>query len=340
MSATDTAHEGLAIDRILSNAGMSWRRSLPPPPEAAFADLKPPAFGVLGGAAIGLAIAGLFVAGAAFTLTRLSEPRTGGGTEAVRPGDRVEAHGTFVAAPGGSPVICRPLDSLDTGAEARTPPTCSPISVRIEGVDVRSLLTWGETRAGTFFVDSVRITGSWTGEAIVVDAIEPVPIESDYGTIPCDPPPTGWPPGPTSPLETEDATASLADAVQGDPARFSGYWGVTDPSGGTDGRALDVLVVGVRGDMDAARGDLEAVYPYALCLVSVRFSESELEKAARDLARDRASELTWAPRVDVELNRVRVRIKIVDDSWAALLAERPEIHPDALVRRSDQEGSA
>jgi hypothetical protein len=88
-----------------------------------------------------------------------------------------------------------------------------------------------------------------------------------------------------------------------------------------------VAVVTVRGDLAAARSELEALYPLGLCLVpAAAVTDERLETVAAALKRP-----GWNPLIDRAGGRVLVRLAVLDEDAAALLGAFPEAVPLPLV---------
>jgi len=250
----------------------------------------------------------------------------------VMPGDRVTASGTVVVKPGEAPAICRPFDDPQTGASAAQPPVCSPISARLDGLDV-SALPHAEERAGVRFSEWMRVDGVWTDRAIHVDSMEWLgPPTGASVDVPCPAPDGGWPDPPPADLAGEAAVARLASEVASHPDLYAGYWGAeTARASATSGSTTTVLVVAVVGDPGEARSRLDAVYAFGLCLVEAKYSAADLDRVARALAGQPGQ--LWGPQVDPSLNRVRVILTMLDADWVDRLSAYPEAFPDLLVTK-------
>ena len=317
------------IDRVLREAGASWRKGQPPPPELApLAELATQGrrrrwlFVPIGatGIALVLTITAMLVGRPADNAAVAAWSTDDIAAQIVRVGDRVRARGMVRIAPGEQPVICRPYTDLETSSA----PECSPISVPLLGLDASSLPEPME-RGGVVFDEIVAITGVWTGDAISVETVASDLGRVDLTVVPCPAPPTGWVLPSGEPADIESQIRRLADELSEHPADYAGYW----PAFPSPNDAA-VMVVSVLGGAEERRQTLTAVYPWAICLVEARFAVQDLESLAVALDPPGPG---WPPHVDLRLNRVLVPVILVDQAVVDRLAEYPQALPEALMTR-------
>jgi hypothetical protein len=88
------------------------------------------------------------------------------------------------------------------------------------------------------------------------------------------------------------------------------------------------MVVATVGDIGAARDRLEQLVPYPICVAPVRYSTRQLAATAEAL---RVANTGWTVDVDPQVNRVRVRLAVIDGQTLSAIAQRPEALADPLV---------
>lgn len=212
----------------------------------------------------------------------------------VEPGDRVVGVGQLVDPDGQPPRLCTGLDVIWSATYH-----CTSLSVIVSGVDVASLP--GVRRSnGATYVDAV-VHGGWDGGTLRVDQVGgpaltfPVSPELDCEyTVPgaIGDPQAGGQEGPYRQLQS---------IIDGDPTTYAGIW--RSNSGGP------ALVVATTKDLVLAGALLRASFPFALCLVHVTYSMSDLNAMAARLRLP--SGVAWRPEVDVRRNRVLVRVPVL-----------------------------
>lgn len=326
------------LERRLRDSGVRWRLSQAPPPQIvgpfdslSRRHMRPKSPSVIMSLAAALALGGLGLAGIG-----LSQHHPGAqpsqqelSADVIGDGDHVSATGTLVVASDQSVRVC----VLDfTRARFDDPPRCSPIAVELVGVDLARVPNL-QSVAGTSFSYTVTVIGTWTGGRLVVDSISAPTPASANSVVPCPKPAGGWSFSNVSPSQVEAATARLANEIANKPSLYSGLWSVpitgSDASGGDTSPAVEV--VGVAGDPDTVRPQLEGLFPYPLCVTRVPYS-------AQDLAATRASlalaNTAWSVEAVVRLDRVRVRLTNVDAATASLLAKYPAAVAEPLVQKA------
>jgi hypothetical protein len=203
------------------------------------------------------------------------------------PGDRVTAVGTVRRADGEPDRLCHP-DQVYR-AIALPPGESHPCL----GVDLRGL--------GELPTDRVRVSGTWTGDALAVEEVGPGEAGPGYPglpEVPCPAPPGGWPEG-GAPFDDR----SPDDAALG---RFSN----AHPELSATGRLMllrpaaerQVATVVVRDEAERARTEAELApdFPGRTCLV---VQEHDVEQASRLLEDPRLTDeglmvlgtTVWAP---------------------------------------------
>lgn len=239
--------------------------------------------------------------------------------EALEEGDLVRAIGLIMGSDEVGLRMCRPSGSLLPGRISPTSdptPGCPPeVSVGLVGVAGETLPSWTPTGNGgrTGFV---AVEGTWSSQAIRVDRV--AAVERQFGRpdlpVACEAPPDGWPGEPPPSLEGEDAIRRIATLVEADPQEYGGYWGADlDPAAESE----SVIVVGVVGNVAAARETLKVIYPYNLCVIAVEYSAAELIEIESAIG---PFTVSWMPSVDAAMNRVVVEVPYVDDAAASRVA--------------------
>jgi hypothetical protein len=281
MSTSDRRDE---VDALLRAAGSSWRAAQPAPPQPDLARLRSspprrrwvPALAAASVAAIAVAV----------TITMLPDRSGSTGPVAsaeaqylVRDGDRVEATGMVIAAPGRPVVYCPSPQSPEDSCPAN-------FAVTLTGVDVGRLAepsTLDGVRYGY-----ARLRGIWHHRTIAVDEQSMPAANALYGplemqtdtTVPCPEPAGGWPvPTPGRDLPS---TAAVRRLTEQQPERFGATW-VAAPEGGPPGKDWTVpavLVVNLlKGNVDQARREIEPLYDGPLCVSRGAVTESRLREA-------------------------------------------------------------
>jgi len=319
------------VDRLLEEAGARWRESQPDPPIIDFSTLVLPARARYGWWHAALVVAAVAVVGGVVVVGggRLglnTTPANGAPPAVTLAGDRVQGTGIVVIDPSGQARLCIPegvrLRNYPPGAEP--PPTCSPIAVPLQGLDP-SRLPGRRERDGVVYSGRVTVKGVWTGDVVVVETVaEAEPDQQQAAPLSCLEPAEGWPRLPAD-GDLEAALARVAEIVAEAPDVYAGYWTVPSPDGKTR-----VLVVGTVRSVDDARAAVASAYPYGTCVVAAKFSLRELQDAADALARP---DRTWQTELDLELNRVRVRMAVVDEDARRTLVSYPQASAVPLIAR-------
>jgi hypothetical protein len=197
----------------------------------------------------------------------------------VRDGDRVQAAGQVIIAPGRDVVLCAPVPRpmvAQTGPEAA--PTCpAQYAVTLKGFDPRRLGV-AETIQGVR-VGYTTLTGIWTHRTIevtdqTVPQSESTSLEGHPSpdVVPCPTPAGGWK---TVPNDIDKvAVAKFIDAHKdqaGEPRLMY-------PNGHLPGEP-EVYTVGVaHGSLATFRRALEKVYDGNLCVHQVKLSQTDLTR--------------------------------------------------------------
>jgi hypothetical protein len=286
-----------------------------------------------------LVVAGLLARGVLLTGTATGSPESSPtaslgllGAQMVRPGDEVEGRGAVVADQGGY-LLCLLNASSDVkySPGKQPPPSCSPIAVRLTGVDATAVPGWKEENGVGIALD-VRVRGHWTGQSIEVTGIsQPPPLQPRY-VLPCVP--SSSLPEPSDPQLQESAAGALSAAIANHSDLYDdlwrGYpegWVPGSPAPSTQGSAY---VVGTTGDVVSARQQMSAIYPYPLCVEKVDFSSAQLHAAAQRLAQPPV----WRVEVGADLDRVIVELAVLDQAAVNRIANDAEmVMVQPLIRR-------
>lgn len=339
------------IDLLLREAGERWRASQPTAPkvDAATFTSRRSAPAPLQLAAVAAVLAVVFVG--TWTVAQSWPARdradVGGSLESllthrVAAGDRVAATGQVIAIAGETPTICIPAPVRDRAYEPgeEPPPSCSPMSVPVVGLDLDALPGW-TSRGDTQFSAEVEVRGQWTGEVIEVEEVEEVAAAGQepgvsWPPVPCTAPSEGWPsPLPPS-VEGEAVLAKLSGEVSAHTDLYVGMWTAVPTGAQTateqGASANSVVVVGTTEDPTDVEPHLRLLYPYALCVTQVPYSAADLRPIAERLARP---DRTWQAEIDPAAGRVRVRLIVLDDAAAATLADvADEVVVEPFVRKA------
>lgn len=202
----------------------------------------------------------------------------------VRDGDRVRASGAVVARPGHPVRFCAPAvspgvpPSFDSGV-----PSCA-YAIVVSGVDI-DRLSDAQERGGVRF-GNASLTGQWHSGSLSVTEQGPpdqVISQEPFGPPPCPAPAGGWRAG------SEDTRRLAQYVVDEHPDQFRRPWmshpHEAAPSEPSQQPVVEVLVVEVvRGDVDAARLELQSRYRGNLCVVlstgRPSIADQERERAA------------------------------------------------------------
>lgn len=285
------------VDDLLAKAGAEWRARQPSAPEPDQDRLVQPKgtrrwVPLLAAAAVGAIATGILVlpdgkepavappvspATAAGTPTTASGPQSTKAEDLlVRNGDKVQADGTVIAAPGQDPVLCADLmNDLRGYPPGQEPaPSCpATFAVKLTGLDLDKLgmKTTKGVRHGT-----AHLVGIWSDRSIAVQEqgpmVTPTPTPDGEEPVPCAPPAGGWQAKPTN-LESQtmstwlDAHASQVDG----PAMLY-------PKGRNRGAPVVIRIGVAHGDIDQFRKDIAKVFQGNLCVVPARFSRTDVDR--------------------------------------------------------------
>jgi len=355
------------VDGFLRDAGAKWRASQPSPPEP---DLERMTGGprrlrrwvpALAAASVAVIAAGVIallpgddtplpeatVAGENENRTG-DENRTGrdsprgnespsgnegpGGNEGllVRDGDKVEATGEIIAAPGKPVVFCAPhaVRSVGYPPGQEPAPSCpADFQVQLTGFDVGKLTG---SRKGVHY-GTARLVGVWQDGTIAVQeqsaAVRSTPSDADEFTdLPCAPPSGGWKPG-----HAGEPSQAVQDYVKARPDQLSELW-IGWPNGlptTPSASSVSVLVVQVvRGDVDQVRGEVAALHEGNLCVAKGKYSQSDSRVVATQLGDLAQKGYGISTATSVSGDRpADVQLKVVDER---VLAEFRKIGLDKL----------
>lgn len=256
-------------------------------------------------------------------LAACAAPAPAASRAVVEPGDEVTGTGNIVLDERGK--WCLYGLVLNLGGIPRPIEACPPNSVLVQGVDVSGLAGW--TAVGdSGYTGQITVRGTWTGEAVRVESVVvAAPRPRTARDVPCPAPAGGWPVPDPPPIELEEGLRRLGALLEREPARYSGYWMAA--ASASEGLPA-VAVVGTVEDPGEAQEDLESVYPFALCVVRVEYSMADLEQASSQLLRPDGS---WANTISSELDRVIVRLPLVDQTADAVLSAHPEATADPII---------
>ena len=207
------------------------------------------------------------------------------------------------------------------GSRLVGPPSCSVVAIPVEGVRWNAVP--GATRDdGVWYATHVTVRGTWSGSKITLGSVSAAPL------------PGSLPPVPNSCIRDLRKTSGIAspnseaalmplDAeVFDDPDRYAGAWRAEAASS----EGLGPMVVEVVGKPSAVEPMLRRLYPYPLCLVGAKLSETELNSTLNLLGR---ATQDWRADVDYPSNRVIVSVAMLTDA----LHRRLEPYRDRIIVR-------
>jgi hypothetical protein len=241
----------------------------------------------------------------------------------VQRGDRVHATGVVIATPGETIKVCL-AEADDLMGD---PPRCLPIGVQVRGVETATLPGRSEVK-GVVASGLVTVRGTWTGDAIDVDAISPATYDPWLADLPCPEPEAGW----TYPADRgrfRDALAPLVAEINTHPGDFGSYWTIPPFNPTNDaGPAVEII------ETDVAPRDVQsrvgALFPFGACLVRGHFTDEELAAAAGALQKP---DLTWIAGGGSLAHRVAVQLTMLDAAAVAVFDRYPEAFPEPLVAK-------
>jgi hypothetical protein len=325
------------VDDLLAKAGAQWRASQPSAPEPDLDRIVGrkrsrrwvPLLAAASVAAVATAALVVLPDGKQPAVAPPVGPASGAADSArsgnaddllVRNGDKVEADGKVIAAPGKDPVLCAdlvdPLIGYPPGKEPA--PTCAaPWAVKLVGVDVDrlgDLTTTRGVRSGT-----AHLVGIWSNRTITVQeqSLKPTPTPAPdvEEPVPCAPPAGGWQPKSTNISRPEMVTwlEARKDQVTGPAVLYPYGRSRTKPT---------VIRIGVaHGDLDAFRRAIAKVYQGNLCVVRARFSRGDVDRITAALAPvfDQQLGLTGASGPGLHDDGYLVQLLVVDEKVRAAL---------------------
>jgi hypothetical protein len=248
----------------------------------------------------------------------------------VRPGDRVTATGFVIAYPGLQVEICLGGAVAGVGGGGPHPPfACGAFKAPLDGLELNALPGRSEAGGAVYSPSALTVLGTWTGTSIKVASVElAAPMQATTIGLPCPAPTAGWPSpqSATSSLVLENAVRPLANEIAAHPELFSAYWG---PESAGSGPTRAVVVVGTVDDPDAVRPRLESLYPYGVCVIKVKYSAADLQRALDALAHAAPDRLQAY--IDPPADRVRVQLTLISGDLATLLEAHPEAAPQPLM---------
>lgn len=344
------------IDDVLREAGASWRANQPSTPEPDLERMTGrqrrsrrwmPALAAASVAAVAAGVITLLPGGDApvpegTVASESSEgnqtpsvgsnqPPTGPQSLLVRDGDKVEASGEIIAAPGKPVIFCAPhaVPAIGYPPGKEPAPACpADLQVKLTGFDTGKLT---DTRKGVRFGTS-HLIGVWQGGTIAVQEqsapVTTTPKDSDeFADVPCAPPAGGWKPGtPESPNQAVEAY------VRARPSQLSELW-LGWPNGlpsTPSASGVSVLVVQVvRGDIDQVRREVSALSGGNLCVAKGKYSQSDGRAVAAQLGQLAAKGLGISSSSSVSGDRpAELELKVVDER---VLSELDKIGLDKLT---------
>ncbi|MFF0343790.1 hypothetical protein [Kribbella sp. NPDC004875] len=290
------------VDDLLTRAGHRWRADQAPPPEP---DLEYMLSGgrkrrrwvpALAAASVAVIAAGVVAVLPGHSATQPASTPAAGGTEGfrgqgvqsspqavaqsndqllVKPGDKVQASGLVIAAPGKAPVFCPFEGGPDIGyPPGKEPaPSCAPeFAVTLKGVDLDRLTEQRTThgvRSGR-----AKLVGIWGDRSIDVQqqAAPATPAAWTFPPLPCAAPAGGWvsKPSNVSSPAVNAFLAAHADQIFGPVIHY--------PNGRSRNAPVVVMVGVAHGDLTTLRQALEKVYSGNLCVAPVLLSRSDNER--------------------------------------------------------------
>jgi hypothetical protein len=190
----------------------------------------------------------------------------------VHPGDKVQAGGEIIAAPGQEPVFCpsRPMDLVGYLPGHEPAPSCPPeLAVALKNVDLDRLgvvRTIKGVRRGT-----ATVIGTWGDRSIDVQEQKAfvAPSAKPFPPLPCRPPQGGWVSKPSN--VNSPAVLAFLDAHSdqvSDPV-------VYHPKGHGRGKPVVVQIGVAHGDLAAFQRAFEKVYDGNLCVVRALLSRGD-----------------------------------------------------------------
>ncbi len=198
----------------------------------------------------------------------------------VHPGDKVQAGGEIIAAPGQDPVFCpsRPMTLVGYPPGQEPAPSCpAEIAVTLKNVDLDRLgdmRTIKGVRSGT-----ATLIGTWGDRSIDVQEQKAfvAPPATPIPPLSCPPPPGGW----VSKASNLNSPAVLAflDARSdqiADPV-------VQYPNGHGRGKPVVVQIGVAHGDLAAFQGTFEKMYEGNLCVARALLSRGDTNRLYQSL---------------------------------------------------------
>ena len=345
------------VDRIIAEWTTATDRHLP-----AFEYPEAPGAGPLRRVVAGVRlVSAVVVLGVALAVLALALPRDEVGdakaalaAHEVRVGDEVVAAGLLISHDGGATfTIC---DVAGSRLMLDELPGCDPrivdgkvvgaaMGVPVRGIAKSDVPGWVErdgvgygqagVAVGPGSEQETVVRGRWLGDAIQAESVTVADRVGEVRyVLSCPTPPGGWASPLPSGLEGEDAMRSLGEEILGHPELYGGLWsgfegGAVYPGPRLGGGA--VTVVGTVGDIETARSQLGVSFPYDLCVAKVTYSLAELRAVAERLA---LPDRTWQADVDVQVNRVRLLLTVLDaDAVERIGDDADKVIVEALVRR-------
>ena len=315
------------VDRALVAAGARWRSAQPPPPDVDTSRLLEPVRGRrLRAWAPLAAVAGVAAVLAVVVLPVALRGDGGAGTDVGAPGDglpgpvgtgEMEGIGTLLREADGTTKLC--ANVIATMSLPPTDAACSPVFVLVTDVEDRWFTQ--EATSGQAWSEAVRVEGSYRKGMLAVRHVEPFHPDvtpQQPAAVPCEAPAGGWAPG----QNIDERANALSEYVRARPDRFTDVW-VGYPDGpptmdtGTDVTGPMVYVVGTTGDVEAARTELEAIFPGNLCVHQVAHSAADLQAIADQLSANSTTPIQ-ADVLVIE-NKVRVKVVALDPPTNAVL---------------------
>jgi len=301
------------LEDLLTEWGQRWRErqpqfappSLDPLPSARHQTLR-----AYLSATSGVIVIGVLVL---VWLGIMSFMRSGTGAGRISTGSAVSGTGWLIESADGRHVqLC-----LGSFGRLMGPPSCSVVAVPTEGV--RWDAVPGATRDdGVWYATHVTVRGTWTGSSVTVKSVIAAAPSSSIPPVPASCRDDLRKSGGIASPDSESALMPLDAEVLGHPDRYAGLWRAASTEG------LGPMVVEVVGNLSAVETKLRQLYPYPLCLVGAKFSETELNSTLNVLGR---ATQDWRAEVDYPSNRVIVSVSMLTDA----VQRRLEPYLDRIV---------
>jgi hypothetical protein len=233
----------------------------------------------------------------------------------VHDGDRVEARGQVIVAPGQAPVLCAPVPRPVMVSERVAPSCAAQYAVTLKGFDVTKLAA-AEMVQGVR-VGSADVTGIWAARTIEVTA-QTVPdvrsttleLSQPADQVPCAAPAGGWKAGRVKTTQIAQFVDAHKDQVTTPRVLY--------PAGPT---GPEVYAVGVaHGSITAVRRALTKVYDGNLCVYPAKLSETDLARIVDTASALMPKNLGIYTAGDAGTDKVSIGALVYDEALKTALA--------------------